>query len=185
MHDFVTRIIPPDIIGLDELSQILVRTEYGDGIPFFAQVSCQCANNVIGFITVAGEVCDTGGAAKVAAGFELAFELLRCGWAVGFIFGVDLPAVGVGLFGIKCAGDILGLFQFYELAQKFGEAVDGIGRVAVGISHFVGVAVPATENIDAGVDQVGAFFLIIGHRWHSTWLVLNVTALGARSQKAV
>ena len=35
------------------------------------------------------------------------------------------------MFGVKSAGDILRLFQFYELTQEFSKAVDRIGRRAV------------------------------------------------------
>ena len=111
---------------------------------------------------IAGKVGDPGGATKIAAVFELVFQLHRRGWSMRFIRRVQLAAIRMGLFGVEGAGDIFGLFQLDQLVQKLGETVNGIGRLAFGIGHFFRISVPAAKNIDAGIDQVGAFLLIIG-----------------------
>ena len=96
MHDFVPCKIPPDIIRFDELGQVLVCTENGDRIAFFSQSCCQCADNVVSFIAVTGEVGDASGAAESPA--------LASGTTIdgSVSFGELVPVDGTAL--ISCTG---------------------------------------------------------------------------------
>lgn len=60
---------------------------------------------------------------------------------------------------VKCAGNVFRFFLLDQLVQKFAKAINSIGGIAVDIGNGIVKDMPGPENINAGINQIGARFI--------------------------
>ena len=152
---FGRRLVDGDAVA-DELHQIfVVRCQYGFDARALGGTGV-AGQNIVGLLVLDAEVGEAEGRGELFDEGELEDEGRRGLGAVGFVIGLLFEAVG-GEASVHDDGGKIGLQLGDHSFEGFGDAVEGIGRLAArvrqfpdGVERAVGVVVAVNEEESHG-----------------------------------
>ena len=137
---------------VDELHQILVGGDDGDAGAALLKDARVCRDEVVGLVIGRLDPAEVEGLRRLAHQLELRHEIggrLRPVRLVSFV-----EAVAEGPLGrVEDDGHAVGIALLHQLQQHVSEAVDGVGRRAVGAAE-PGQRVEGAEDEAGAVDQI-------------------------------
>ena len=110
-------------------------------------------NDVIGFDSIAAQRGNADCLRDLLAASKLGGQIFRCRWSVGFVGWVEFVAYALSETFIEGAQHHRRLVIFDDVAQRFRESLDCIVRFTEAVACIRGQALPATEDINAGINQ--------------------------------